>query len=284
MLPVLLDLKFIKIYTFGIFLVLAFFWGAYLLWKNIRLTSFKEEDMFDGLFLAVTGGIVGARLTYVVFHLNNFGLDILKIVLINGYPGLSLFGGLIGALVTLFSYVLIKKIDIKQVIDYFMSPFLLVLGIGKLGSLFAGVDVGTKTRFFLSIHYVGYDGLRHIPALYESILYFIGAYFANRFLFQMRRGTYRPGFVFMASVGYFSLVTFVFDKLKVDHLYLLGASLNVLLSGSFGIVVFVYLVYYFRSDLKAFIGTISRSLFGYGTKTFSGFSQKGRKKSKGSTD
>lgn len=281
MLPVLLDLKFIKIYTFGVFLVLSFFWGAYLLWKNIRLTSFKEEDIFDGLFLAVAGGIVGARLTYVVFNPSNFGLDLLKIVLINGYPGLSLFGGLIGAAATLFGYLFIKKIDIKQVIDYFMSPLLLALGIGKLGSFFAGADVGTKTRFLLSIHYVGYDGLRHVPALYESIIYFIGAYFANRFLFQMRRGTYRPGFVFMASIGYFSLVTFVFDKLKVDHLYLLGASLNGLLSSSLGIVALVYLVYYFRSNLKTFITGVSRSLFGYGTKTISGFSQKGRKKSKG---
>ena len=31
MLPVLLDLKFVKIYTFGVFLVLAFFWGAFFL-------------------------------------------------------------------------------------------------------------------------------------------------------------------------------------------------------------------------------------------------------------
>ena len=57
MIPVLLDLKFIKIYTFGIFLVLAFFWGAFILWKNYLLTAQKEEELFDGMFLSLAGGL-----------------------------------------------------------------------------------------------------------------------------------------------------------------------------------------------------------------------------------
>ncbi|PIZ68201.1 hypothetical protein COY13_01625, partial [Candidatus Roizmanbacteria bacterium CG_4_10_14_0_2_um_filter_36_35] len=62
MLPVLLDLKFIKIYTFGVFLMLGFLWASFVLWRNIRLTSHKEEEIFDGLFLSLLGGLFFGRL------------------------------------------------------------------------------------------------------------------------------------------------------------------------------------------------------------------------------
>jgi prolipoprotein diacylglyceryltransferase len=65
MLPILLDLKIFKIYTFGVFLVLAFFWGSFLIWKLIRLTSMKEEEVFDGLFWGLFGGLFLSRLFYV---------------------------------------------------------------------------------------------------------------------------------------------------------------------------------------------------------------------------
>ena len=111
MLPVLLDLKFIKIYTFGVFLVLGFFWSAFLLWRNIRLTSYKEEDVFDGLFFSLFGGLFIGRLIYVVLNFNDFGFDILKFILVNGYPGISLIGAILGGVFALFGFFGLKKID-----------------------------------------------------------------------------------------------------------------------------------------------------------------------------
>jgi prolipoprotein diacylglyceryltransferase len=80
MLPVLLDLTVIKIYTFGVFLLFAFFWGSYFLWKNISLTSYKEEDIFDGLFIAFRRRDVYGRLFYVLSSiLIKFGFEYPKI-------------------------------------------------------------------------------------------------------------------------------------------------------------------------------------------------------------
>ena len=83
MLPVLLDLGFIKIYTFGVFLVLAFFWGCFLLWKNFLLTSQREEDIFDGLFFSIAGGLFVSRLVHVALNFKSFGFDALKFILLN---------------------------------------------------------------------------------------------------------------------------------------------------------------------------------------------------------
>lgn len=260
MLPVLLDLKFIKIYTFGVFLALAFFWGLFLMWRNIRLTSFKEEELFDAVFISLGGGIFLSRVVYVLFNLADFGFDILKFLLINGYPGLSLYGGLTGFFLSLFIYFKSKKIKFMEVIDYFITPIFIVIGFGKMGSFFSGAEVGTKTDFILSIRYVGFDGLRHLTALYESILFFIGAFIAYRILFEIRKEKYSKGFLFYFFWLYMSLVYGIFDFLKDQKINIIDYSFNQIASIIILLTTGFYFVYYFRS-LGLFIKR-------YGYKTF----------------
>ena len=279
MLPVLLDLKFIKIYTYGVFLVLAFFWGSFLLWKNIRLTSYKEEDVFDGLFFALAGGLLLARLTYVVLNFQKFGFDLIKFILINGYPGLSLYGGLFGGLAALWLFFVIKKIKFTEIIDYFISPLFLALVFGKLGSFFSGAEIGSKTKFFLSIKYVGFDSLRHLTPLYEAIFFILGTYLAYRLLFEMRKEKYSHGFIFYFFCWYFALTNFLFDKIKGDHLYFLGQSLNFFVSIILLLTVSLYFLYYFKSLIGERLRLISSSFKYYGKKAY----QKIYQRTKGKT-
>src|SRR3989344_1827087 len=111
MLPVLLDLKFIKIYTFGVFLVLAFFWSSFLMWRNIRLSSHKEEEIFDGIFIAIGGAVFFGRLLYVILHFDKFGFNLARFILINGYPGASLYGAVIGGIIVFYLYCVMHKIS-----------------------------------------------------------------------------------------------------------------------------------------------------------------------------
>lgn len=250
MLPVLLDLKFFKIYTFGVFLVLAFFWGSFLLWKNIRLTSHKEEEVFDGVFLSLLGGLLLGRLTYVLLNFKEFGFDVIKFILINGYPGLSLYGVIFGGLGTLYIYFALKKVKSSSIIDYFISPFFLALAFGKLGSFFSGAEVGTKTKFFLSIKYAGFDGFRHLTSLFEALLFFFASYISYKILFEIRKEQYSQGFLFAFFIWFLSLTYFVFDKMKEYHLLLGSYSLNKILSSILLLISSFYLIYYFRSYIK----------------------------------
>jgi phosphatidylglycerol:prolipoprotein diacylglycerol transferase len=153
MLPVLVSLGPLKIYTFGIFLVLAFFWSSFLLWRLVRLTAHKEEVIFDGVFIALTVGLFFARLFYVIFNFSQFGFSFLKFILINGYPGLSVYGALIGFIFSLNLYCSYKKINFLQVVDYFIAPIFLALAIGFLGKFFAfenaTISVFQSILFFL---------------------------------------------------------------------------------------------------------------------------------------
>ncbi len=249
MIPILFTVGGLKIYTFGVFLVLAFFWGLFLFWKNIRLTVYKEEEKFDSIFLSLAGSLLIGRLVYVILNFKDFGFNLLKFILINGYPGLSLYGVLIGGFLTLFLYFLIKKISFRETIDYYIAPIFLALGLGKLGSFFSGVEVGTKTSFFLSIQYHGVTGLRHLTPLYEAIIFFIGVFLAQKILFAIRKKIFEPGFVFFFFCWFFSLTYFIFEPLKEKHLFYKKMSLNQVASVILLLTFSFYFVYYFRKLL-----------------------------------
>lgn len=248
MLPVLVNLPFIKIYTFGVFLLLAFFWGSFMLWKHILLTSHKEEDIFDGMFIALVAGLFTSRLVYVITHFNDFGFNILRFILINGYPGLSLYGFLLGAVIALYLFFSYKKIKFAEAIDYFVPAAFIALGFGKIGAFFAAAEVGTKTRLPIAIKYAGVAGMRHLTPLYEGILFFVGAFIAYKMVYAVRRGTYPKGTVGAFFLWFTAFVFVIFDFIKDRRTMVLnGISLNLIVSSVLLLTFTVLFIYYFRS-------------------------------------
>ena len=270
MLPVLLNLGFIKIYTFGVFLVLGFFWAIFLLWKNIRLTSFKEEDVFDGLFLSMFGALFFGRLVYIILNFKDFGFNILKFVLINGYPGLSLYGAIFGGLFVLYLFTNSRKINFSELIDYLITPIFITLVFGKIGAFFSGTEIGTKTNFLLKTKYVGFDGYRHLVGLYEGLMLIIGILIAYRILFEIRKERYYKGFLLKFFLWFLALTTILFDNIKDNRLYYGGLSLDFLISLIILLTISFHFVYYFRNGILSFIKIYGQNIF----KAFRGRSKK----------
>lgn len=281
MLPVLLDFKFVKIYTMGVFLVLAFFWASFVLWRLIRLSSYKEEDIFDALFNSIFGGLFMGRLVYVILNFKDFGFSPLKFLLVNGYPGFSLYGILLGVFGVLYFWAAIKKEKFRDMIDYFIPPALLALAIGKLGSFFSGSEVGTKTRLFLAARYASMDGMRQLTPLYEAVLFFLFAYLSYRILFEIRKDHLKKGFnlnLFLWAQGF---VYFIFDNLKQYHLYFLNYSFNQIVSFVLLLTFSFYFVYYFRSLLFGRVSVFKNSLVNYGQRHIQSIRSKSKKDDRG---
>lgn len=245
MLPILLDVRIFKIYTFGVFLVLALYWGLFWFWKNIKRTSYKEENMFDAVFIALLGGLFLSRLTYVVLHFEDFGFSFLRFILINGYPGLSLIGGLVGGVISILLVSRFLKFSPSEVLAYLVPPAFLALAIGKLGAFFGGTVVGTETEFFLKAEYVGYEGMRHLTAVYEALLLFVGFLLSQKALMSYRRSKLRVSTVISIFVIIVSLSMIVLDFIKVDPLYLGSLRFNVVIpSITAGIFIIFELITY----------------------------------------
>lgn len=267
MIPILFQIGNLKIYTFGVFLVLALYWALFLSWKNIKLTSYKEEDIFDSFFISLFGVLFFARLFYVLLNFSDFGFDFGKFVLINGYPGLSLFGGVFGGLFTFYLYSLNKKFEFKYIADYFMGPLFLGLAIGKIGSFFAGIDIGLKTSFMLSTKMIGFSGSRHIVSLYEAILFFFFMYFCQKILMNVRKNKFKSGFVLFFMIWSFSLVNLLLDNIKQNHLYFFGFSFNLLISVILFICLSIYFLIYFRKEIALSFNNLIISIKKYGKKS-----------------
>ncbi len=261
MLPVLINVGFIKIYTFGVFLVLGFFWATFLLWKSIRLTSFKEEDVFDGLFMSLFGALFFGRLVYVILNFKDFGFNLLKFILINGYPGISLYGLIFGGLLVLYIFSRTRKIIFNELIDYFVTPLFIVLIFSKIGAFFSGLEIGSKTNFFLKTKYVGFDGYRHLVGLYEGLILIIGAFIAYKILFEIRQEKYYKGFLIKFFIWFLALTIFLFDKIKDNRLYFVGLSLDFLVSSIILLTTSLQFVYYFRNGVLGFIKNYGQKFF-----------------------
>ena len=236
MLPILFVSGVLKIYTLGFFLVLALFFSLFLLWKMIKLTSYHEEDVFDIYFVSLFGGLFFSRVVYVLANFEKFGFDFLKFILINGYPGLSLFGALYGGMLTFYVYLFRKKIAFMEIIDYFIPPLFLALGIGKIGSFLSGEE--------------------SLVAIIESIFFFIFAFTAYRFVRAIRRGKFHAGFSLFIFLLTFSGINLLLDNLKLNHLYFFRFSMNFAVS----LLVFLgstaYFVHYFRKEIMHGLGTL----------------------------
>lgn len=249
MLPILLDLRIIKIYTFGVFLVLGFFWALFWFWRNLKRTSFKEEQMFDALFISLLGAILFSRLTFVLLNFEDFGFNILRIILLNGYPGLSLVGALIGGFFTLAIFVRVSRLPFMEVIAYAVPSLFLALGIGKLGAFFGGNVIGAETTFPLSVQYVGHEGYRHIVAIYEAIIMFIGFFVSQKLLLTYRRDKVDVGSIFSFFIIMISLMYLSLDFLKDDILYLFSVRFNVVIPAILAVVFTIWETFKYRENI-----------------------------------
>lgn len=104
MLPIILKIGPITLYSYGLFLALGVLIASFVTWKEARLRGLSEEKVIDTFLLTTIFSLVTARLGYVLFHWSFFSGDPGKILFIWKYPGLTLEGAVIGGLLlTVFS-------------------------------------------------------------------------------------------------------------------------------------------------------------------------------------
>lgn len=104
MLPILLSIGPVTIYSLGFFLFVGFVLAAFLIWREARSRGLPEEKVLDTLLLGTFFGIIGGRLVYVYTNWHIFAVDFSRIFFVAKYPGLSFQGALlVGGLLALFA-------------------------------------------------------------------------------------------------------------------------------------------------------------------------------------
>lgn len=137
MLPILLQVGPVKIYSMGVFLVIGIFLSLYWWWKMGRDEHLDEIELFDSYFLSfLVFGVVG-RLTYVGMHWEELG-TLYRALAVLTFPGISVLGGIGGALIFLILYVREHNWEIWKVLDSGVVAVCVALMFGAIGGLFNG--------------------------------------------------------------------------------------------------------------------------------------------------
>lgn len=115
------------IIAFGFILAVLFGGRMAYKWKM------SIDKMLDVLIWGTMGGIIGARLYYVVFQWDQYKDDLLSIFKI-WEGGLAIYGGIIGGL--LAAYFVCKKVDLPflKLLDLAGMSLLIGQGIGRWGN------------------------------------------------------------------------------------------------------------------------------------------------------
>ncbi len=119
--------------------------------KRAKRIGIDTDSVYDMIFVVVVSSIIGSRLWYVVFHLDEFRGNWLDTI--NpfhgpggfGIAGLSMMGGIVLAIVSVALYSLIKKVKFARLGDVIAPAFLLGAGITRIGCFLNGCCYGRPT-------------------------------------------------------------------------------------------------------------------------------------------
>lgn len=150
--PVLIDLGPAAVRTYGFLLALAFIAGIWFSARRAKKLGLGVEWLPDLSLVILVSAIAGSRFFYVIFHLEEFEgriLDMINPVQSTGeigIGGLSMFGGLVLAIVSGIIYVRVKKFNLWRIADVVAPSIMLGLGIARIGCFLNGCCFGTPSH------------------------------------------------------------------------------------------------------------------------------------------
>jgi phosphatidylglycerol:prolipoprotein diacylglycerol transferase len=216
----------VSIRWYGILIASSMALGLWLATREAARRGESPDDLLKAAELALIGGLVGARLYYVLFNLDYYQTQPWWRILAVWEGGLAIHGGLIGGLLAGGAYVWAKGLPLLTYLDIVAPSLLLGQAIGRWGNFFNEEAFGGPTALPWKLYiseprrppaFVDHQFF-HPTFLYES-LWNLAAFLVLYFVLR-RRLERAPGALFLAYLGLYSLGRFWVEGLRTDSLML----------------------------------------------------------------
>ena len=243
MYPVIYDFGAITISSFGVMMVIAFLLGNYLLRKDVVAEGYDSVVAEDITFRAAIGGILGAKIYYLIETIptgqaaeNISGLIaiIAGIFTLSGGriadgiqnfgAGLVFLGGFMGGMGAVSWYVYRNKLNWLKVADW-VAPFLILgHGIGRIGCFLVGDDYGIPSNLPWACAFPQGLPPTNIP-VHPTQLYEMFAYFTIFFYLRYcKRNQQFSGELMFKYLFFGGFARFMIEILRTNTKYLFGLS------------------------------------------------------------
>jgi phosphatidylglycerol:prolipoprotein diacylglycerol transferase len=224
-LPVVGSLQ-LSVRWYGILMASAMALGLWLAYREATRQGENAEELLKAAEFSIIGGLVGARLYYVLFNLDYYQTQPWWRMFAVWEGGLAIHGGLIAGLATGGAYVALRGLPLLRYLDIIAPSMALGQAIGRWGNFFNEEAFGRPT----SLPWKLYIAEPHRPPtmieaeyyhptfLYES-LWDLGIFLL--LVLVLRARLYRvPGTTFLAYLGLYSVGRFWVEGLRMDSLML----------------------------------------------------------------
>ena len=231
----------IAIYSYGFMLMVAFIVGTIFLIAEGKREGISSDLILDMMTVIIIGSIVGARLVYFLLKLDEFRpQEIEPGKFIPGAPwwditrgGLSVHGGILGALILGIIFCKVKKVSFWKMADFTIVAVPMGIFFGRIGCFLNGCCFGIPfddqaNHPWFAIRYptvkvpegmpgdppYPMDGLfRHPAPLYEGLACL--ALFFWLVHFHRHKARFR-GHTFLMFCLWYSIIRFVQEMWRFD--------------------------------------------------------------------
>lgn len=218
------------IYWYGIIIACGFILAVTYCYYNAKRFGIVKDRVIDFILFAAPGGIIGARIYYVVFYLSlyrnpngsfNWGK---AIAIWDG--GLAIYGGVIAAIIILLIFCAVNKIKFLAFADLGSYGLFIGQAIGRWGNFCNQEAYGGPTTlpWRMGLTVAGEYIEVHPTFLYESVWNLVGLAFAH---FVLRKHRKFDGQVFLFYLSWYGLGRFWIEGMRTDSLYLFNTGIRV---------------------------------------------------------
>ncbi len=202
--PVLFHIGSYPVYSYGVMLFLAFLAGIMVARAELARRGLDSSAIYLIGAVAAISGVLGARLFYVLGHLEEFSGDWGRVIDFN-MRGLVYYGGL--ALAVPACLLLVRRLGLPagDVADSVGLALPLSLAIARVGCFLNGCCGGKPSGLPWAVTFPGSLSPVHPTQLYEMVLDL--ALFA--FLLAARKRLRRGWDLFLLSLAGYGLVRFI---------------------------------------------------------------------------
>jgi len=137
--------------SFGVFMLFAFLTAGYVLRAELRRTGHDPEIAWDFVFMAVVGGIVGAKGYYILLNFDQLVADPIGSITSRG--GLVWYGGFLLATALVIWEIKRQKLSVPAMADLMGPALALSYAVGRIGCFLVGDDWGTPTASIFGVRF-----------------------------------------------------------------------------------------------------------------------------------
>ena len=124
-----------EISFYGVIIAIGMLLGIFLVLREAKKTDQDYNTYIDLAIFTIIVGVVCARLYYVIFRWSYYSKNLGEIINVRG-GGLAIYGGVIGAVITVIIFCKVKHLSFGKVADTAVLGLLVGQIIGRWGNFF----------------------------------------------------------------------------------------------------------------------------------------------------